>query len=198
MLGKVGFFSFLLCQLLYIRRKQVGPLALAEYKRAAKAGVIAGLVWGGIAGAAFALYIESSFSSLVNQISQQLISDPTFTGGLAPTNYLNTALIESIGLDIALGAVFGVIIGVIFSSISAKFLPKMELIPKALILSFFFFVVYQISLGPYDIIDIAGAIGATIAGGYLLGYLYLRFGPREMNTYGPAGGISPEGNLNQP
>ena len=70
---------------------------MTEYKRAAKAGVIAGLVWGGIAGAAFALYIESSFSSLVNQISQQLISDPTFTGGLAPTDYLNTALIESVG-----------------------------------------------------------------------------------------------------
>ncbi|MHB1907730.1 MAG: hypothetical protein ACYCQJ_02520 [Nitrososphaerales archaeon] len=171
---------------------------MTEYKRAAKAGVIAGLVWGGIAGAAFALYIESSFSSLVNQISQQLISDPTFTGGLAPADYLNTALIESVGLDIALGAIFGVIIGIIFSSINDKFLPKLELIPKALILSFFFFVLYQISLGPYDIIDIAGAIGATVAGGYLLGYFYSRFGTREMNTYGPPSGIKSDGNLDQP
>lgn len=173
---------------------------MTEYIRGTKAGVISGLLWGGLVAAAFALNVEIFYSQLANSLNQALLTDPNATNGLPVSIFINNNVELAVGEDIVLGAVFGMAIGILFSTISYRFLLNRKTHIKAMIVSLFFYVTYQIAIGPLDVIDIVGSLLATLLAGYLMGVLYDRFGPiGELPGYGtPETPSTQDSSTNQP
>ena len=155
---------------------------MAEYGRGAKAGLIAGLIWGIIVGALLATLLTLFKSDVLAGISQ-IPNNP-----MSPEELYTITLEFGVGASISLGIIGGLILGAIFAAVYNAYLRNSSIRLRGLV---FGVVLWLIDLGlngggglasgdEYFAISLIGYLVASLIYGYLLGYFFERFAPKNI------------------
>ncbi len=154
---------------------------MAEYGRGAKAGLVAGIVWG-ITVAVLLISLLTIFKSdVLNSIS----TVPTVN--MTPDQLYTITLEFGAGFAVLTGIIGGVVLGAVFAAVYQFYLKSSSIRIRGLV---FGIVLWLIDLGingtggsasgvEYFTISIIGYLAASLLYGYLLGYLFERFTSRR-------------------
>jgi hypothetical protein len=194
------------------------PRSRSNFFRGLAAGLLSGVVWGAIVSILFyvnvmtnkALIIANIIQAEANYTTTQTInttlssttiqnSVTTFvthtniTGTSSPDNYIFNTTLQIIPSYIVLGMIFGVVIGLIFTFFSRRFLTKYSMPIRGIALALIFWLLYIVAIvgvGSADIYSIISSLLTSVASGFVLGFLFQRFGggnpPEVMQPPPPA------------
>jgi ABC-type branched-subunit amino acid transport system permease subunit len=150
-----------------------------------KAGLISGVVWGALISLVQFLQVETSYSTYLNAYSQLLAGNSTSLSCSSPSQCISFGLELNTTVALVLGVGIGAVIGLSFGWLALRILQKQSYAVKAILISIFFWVLYQVAIVPLpDPFEIASSLAISLFAGYLLAYFYRRFVGAPPNLVG--------------
>jgi lipopolysaccharide export LptBFGC system permease protein LptF len=149
---------------------------VAEYSPGVKAGLISGVIWAALMSVVGLASVEVSYTSTFSYYNGLFARNSSTFGGMTAGQYINYLLELNALITFVLALAFGALIGFLFVIITPRFLENRSLTVKGVLVAIFFWLLYELAIGSSDVVSVVSSLLVSLFCGYLLGFLYQRYG----------------------